>query len=463
VIIDASAKFLDHDFIAGGSPWRLLRLRGGSKEVANRWRDGGEVRPGEERLARTLIQQGLLHPLTRSATDIGDIDVIIPVHDAVASLRSLLAMLDQLHVTIVDDGSTSPNSLAQCAQEFNAQLVRLEVNRGPAAARNAGAHATVRPLMWFIDSDVSLDNALDVLQRLAGHMSDPLVSAVAPRIRGDGGSSARDRFEQRFSPLDMGPNGGLVVPASTVSYVPSACLLVRRSAFGEGFDEALRTGEDVDLVWRLHDRGWLIRYDADVHVGHRARGDWRQWWSQRVRYGVSSGQLASRHGGRLAPVRVDVWTLAAWTSAVFGRPLIGVRIMRLARDRMRERVSESADHPDEVANAVVARGMLRAGLPLARAVVRTFGGAVLLAVLHPRLRRRALVLFAVGTLARGRSVRLRLGDVPLAIADDLAYGVGVVKGAWQTRSLTALRPQISASSMRLSDVVGLRRRRSQGD
>ena len=45
-----------------------------------------------------------------------------------------------------------------------------------------------------------------------------------------------------------------------VSYVPTAALLVRRAALdsvtpggGAVFDPALRYGEDVDLVWRLHD------------------------------------------------------------------------------------------------------------------------------------------------------------------------------------------------------------------
>jgi len=56
-----------------------------------------------------------------------------------------------------------------------------------------------------------------------------LLGAIAPRICGGAGSSQRDNFEQRFSPLDMGIRGGLVVRA-TVSYVPSACLLVRRRA-----------------------------------------------------------------------------------------------------------------------------------------------------------------------------------------------------------------------------------------
>jgi len=456
VSLDPEARFLDRSFLTGGSPWRLLRLPGGSRAVAERWRGGDRVRPGEERFARTLVQQGLVHPVTHPRIDTNDVDVVIPVHDDVVALRILLADLAGLHVTVVDDGSPEPALVEALARESGATLVRLDENLGPAGARNAGAAATSRPLIWFLDADISLDNAHDVLHRLAGQLSDPLVSASAPRIRGGVGRSARDRFERNFSPLDMGPRGGLVVPGGTVAYVPSACLLVRRHAFGEGFDETLRTGEDVDLLWRLHDRGWLVRYDAEVVVTHPARTSWRHWWRQRAGYGRSAGELARRHGARLAPLRADRWTLLAWTGVLVGRPAIGARIVRVARDQLSTKVAEHADQPSEVANAIVARGMLRAGLPLARALVRTFGGVILLAALHPRLRRRALLLFGVGTLARWRSARVHPTDVVLAVADDLAYGLGVAHGAWRARSLDAVRPHLTPSSVTLRDVLAPR-------
>ena len=80
VILDEGAKFLDRDLLSGGSPWRLLRLPGGSRAVAERWVNGGVVGVGEERFARTLVQQGLLHPLFRHDATIDDVDVIVPLH-----------------------------------------------------------------------------------------------------------------------------------------------------------------------------------------------------------------------------------------------------------------------------------------------------------------------------------------------------------------------------------------------
>src|ERR1019366_4613679 len=344
----------------------------------------------------------------------------------------------------------------ECADQFDVALVRLEENQGPAGARNAGFLATTRPLFWFLDVDITLDNALDVLERLSTQFADPLLGAIAPRIRGGGGLSLRDHFEQRFSPLDMGARSALVVPGGPIGYVPSACLVVRRSAFGEGFDEMLRVGEDVDLVWRLSDRGWLVRYMADVVVIHRARGTWRDWWDQRVSYGASSSDLAQRYGARLAPLRTDVWTLVAWASVLAAKPMIGARAVGVGRGALRARLGDNTDDADHVSSEVVTKGMVRAGGPLARGVVRTFGPLVLLATLQPKLRRRALLVFALGTAWRWRRTEFHASDVPLALADDLAYSVGVAQGAWRRRSLKALTPHITKSSLSVRALLGLK-------
>jgi mycofactocin system glycosyltransferase len=457
VDFDEHATFLDRDLVGGGSPWRLLRLTSHSIAVARRWQAKGVVRAGEERFARTLVQQGLVHPRFDIPLDLDEIDVVVPVYDDAASLATLLSMLDGFHVTVVDDGSRDAASIAACASEFHAALVRLPLNRGPGVARNEGAKSCERPFLWFIDVDVELSGAREVASSLRREFGDPMVAAVAPRVRGRPGPTRREQFEHHFGALDMGGRSGLVVPGGPVSYVPSACLMVRRASFGDGFDESLRLGEDVDLVWRLHDQGWLVRYDARTTVHHRARRSWRSWLRQRHRYGESSAVLASRHGARLAPLRADSWTLVAWASVLLGRPGWGARVIGIARHHAREKLFAEQDEPSQVSTRVVGYNMVRAGGPLARAVIRTFGVAVLLCALHPRLRTRALLLFGVGTMWRWRSERVDVRDIPLAVADDLAYGTGVFHGAWRAKNLRALTPDITKSQIGLREALGLAR------
>ncbi|HVB51865.1 MAG TPA: mycofactocin biosynthesis glycosyltransferase MftF [Acidimicrobiales bacterium] len=456
VVLDEAATFIDRELVSGGSPWRLLRLAGASHALAERWKNGGVVQAGEERFARTLVLQGLLRPHFSTELRIDEIDVVVPIFDKVAPLQSLLRQLQGFHVTVVDDGSPRGEEIRSCCESFGADLIRLDDNKGAARARNVGASTSKRKCLWFIDADLVMDNAFDVAQRLFPVFGDPLVAAAAPRVRGAAGSSIRERFEQHFGPLDMGERSGLVVPGGTIGYVPSASIMVRREAFGEGFDETLRVGEDVDFVWRLYDAGWLVRYEAEIVVTHPPRDTWRSWWLQRQRYGASSAELATRHGARLAPLRADPWTLLAWTSVLIGRPSVGARIIRSARAHARDQFFQETENPNEVAKQVVTRNMLRAGGPLARAAVRTFGVVLLVAALNPRLRNRALLLFATGTAWRWRHHRLHITDVPLAVADDLAYSVGVFQGAARLRTLTPMTPRVTKSSMALRDVLGFR-------
>jgi mycofactocin system glycosyltransferase len=455
VRVDEHVAFVDRDLLSGGTPWRLLRLKGASRTIVERWRRGDEVRSGEERFARTLVQQGFVLPRFERELEVDEIDVVVPVYNDVTRLDALLGELRDFQVTVVDDGSSDAGAIGECARRHGATLLALPRNSGPAAARNLGASTTTRPFLWFIDSDVTLGDARAVAQRLYGDLTDPLVAASAPRVRGAGGPGWRDHFEESFGPLDMGERSALVVSRGSVPFVPSACLFVRRAAFGVGFDERLRVGEDVDFVWRLNDHGWLVRYDADVVVTHRTRGNWRTWWRQRANYGASTAALSERHGARLAPLRGDTWTVVAWASVLLGKPALGARIVRGARNHARDRIFASEENPEHSANEIVGRNMVSAGGPMARAVVRSFGVVVLAAALHPRLRRRTLVLFAIGTLWRWRHRRVHVRDLPLGVADDLAYGVGVLTGAWRHKTLRALTPEITRSSVGVREILGL--------
>ena len=60
---------------------------------------------------------------------------------------------------------------------YGARVIRLEVNSGPAAARNAAARAAGGELLVFFDSDVTLHG--DTLRRIADRFStDPELDAL---------------------------------------------------------------------------------------------------------------------------------------------------------------------------------------------------------------------------------------------------------------------------------------------
>ncbi len=446
--LDASAvTTLSATLITGGSPWRVRRLGPTARATFDRWLAGDALQSRDVALARALIDQGLVHPRFSIVDDVTGLDVVVPVRDDVAHLGRLLGELHGFAVTVVDDGSLDAPAVAACAEGAGARLVRLPENRGPGAARNAGVAETTRPLLWFIDVDVTLEDARRVATSLVAALGDPLVAASAPRIRGAAGGRLRERFEREFSPLDLGAPSGLVTAGGARAYVPSACLVVRRDALGAGFDEALRVGEDVDLVWRLLDAGWLVRYDGAVSVAHEARATWLAWWAQRVAYGASAAALGARHGSRVAPVVLDESTLAITTSLAAGQLTTAALAVIWLAGRIHRALPVEARRT-RATGTLLARALAGTIGPSARAVVRTYGPLVLAAAVAPRLRRRALALFALGTLWRFRAHRVTVGDVALGVADDVAYALGVWRGAARARDTTALTPRFGPGESR---------------
>jgi hypothetical protein len=125
--------------------------------------------------------------------------------------------------------------------------------------------------------------------------------------------------------LDLGDAEARVMPGTRVAYVPTAALVVRRAALaaaagtGGVFDPGLRWGEDVDLVWRLHDAGWRIRYDPAVRVSHHEPRGWAALLARRFRYGTSAAPLAMRHPGQVPPVVLHPWPALTVAGLLAGR------------------------------------------------------------------------------------------------------------------------------------------------
>src|SRR5262249_10196918 len=155
-------------------------------------------------------------------------------------------------------------------------------------------------LVAFLDSDCVPGPGW--IERLAAHLADPAVAAAAPRIvAAPAGSGWADRYTTAACCLDLGGAEARVAPGTRAADGPSASLVARRAALapaagpGGAFDPALRWGEDVDLVWRLHGAGWRIRYDPAVRVSHHEPRGWAALLSRRFRYGTSAAPLAARH------------------------------------------------------------------------------------------------------------------------------------------------------------------------
>ena len=507
-------KYLDEHTLFGGSPARVLRLSSAGVAALAALRDGAVRDRATASLARRLTDAQVAHPCPPAGAETPEVTVIVPVYNRAALLdRCLTGMGSNYRVIVVDDASADGGALAEVAARHGARLVRRAVNGGPGAARNTGLQLVSDGVVAFLDSDCVPDG--DWIAQLLPHFADPLVAAVAPRIVALPSGTGAGRFTAAAGSLDLGEQPARVVPGSRVSYVPTAALLVRRAAIdglvsehrsevrarsgaidglvsehrsevrarsgaidgivrpesglssqkstdsgrtmreGMGFDEGMRVGEDVDLIWRLHRAGRRIRYVPTVTVAHHEPTTWPELLTRRFSYGTSAAPLAAKHPEFMAPLVLYPWpalTVAALLARRPGLAAVGYTgaVVGMLRTLRRSQVPP--------------RDTLRA---MAGATAQTWQGTgrystqfasplLLLGIVAPGRSGRRLA--AASLLFGPALVEWRRRRPPLSparfvlgrIADDVSYGAGVYAGAVRERSTVALRPRFVFKPLRIA-------------
>jgi mycofactocin system glycosyltransferase len=421
----------------------MLRLSPAGAAQLDRWLAGEPVGPGpaEGRLAGRLVDAGVAAPLPPArpaGSPRPSLAVVVPVHDDPGGLAATLGALEKTapgaQILVVDDGSSPP------AASGGHPLLRRP-NGGPAAARNTGWNASGPvDLVAFVDAGAVPTPGW--LERLVPYFDDPVVAAAAPRIRSQvavGLTPGLARAEQYRTPLDLGPRTTLVFPGGAVAYVPSTVLVLRRrdlEACG-GFDESLRFGEDVDLVWRLVARRRRVVYDPAAMAWHPSRSTTRAWLRQRFDYGSSAAPLATRHGQAVAPLAGSPWSTAAWLLVGLGHPLAGAALSAGSAAALARRAGRDRLVGTELARLALA-GTFRSARPLASAIRRAWlppalAGASLAWRFGDRRARIALAAGAIGVSSSDGGL--------WALLDDLAYQSGVWAGVIRQRSGAALLPR----------------------
>jgi len=434
----------------GGTPARLLYLRPRAQRILT----GGQVvvrDSGSAALARLLLDRGMAEPVPLrglpGVPGLADVTVVVPVKDRPLGLARLLdALPSGIQVIVVDDGSDDAQAMALVASRSGARLLRHEYCRGPAAARNTGLRAAATSVVAFLDSDVvPRDSWLEVLML---HLADPAVGIVAPRIAAleTGQRGVIARYESARSSLDLGKTPALVTAHGRVAYVPSACLVGRVRAFGDGFDESMHVAEDVDLIWRAIARGWRVRYEPAAVVDHTHRVEVRGWLSRKAFYGTGAAPLAKRHPGAVAPLIVTPWTAAVVASVRSQRRWslpVSMAITAGATWRLSRRLTRS-DHPVRAAARLAPYGVTAALWQTSAALTRHWWPVAAIAgVFSPRLRRALIAGAIIDGLADWWRIRPDLDPARYVLArrlDDLAYGVGLWSGAVRHRTLAPLLP-----------------------
>ena len=483
VTFDPATKELSDGSLFGGSPARVLRLTAAGQRALAELRAGPVRSAAAAVLARRLTDAGLAHPVppVGAAGRSLDVTILIPVRDRASMLdRCLAAVAGRYPAVVVDDGSADEQAVAKIAALHGASVLRRDRCGGPAAARNTGLAAIETELVAFLDSDCVPPAGW--IEALVPHLADPLVAAVAPRICTLAPRSTAARYEQVRGGLDLGDQAARVLPGGRVAYVPTAALLVRRAALdevpigpgllgtgtagvetpasacgGAVFDPALRYGEDVDLIWRLHAAGWRIRYEPVVRVPHESPATWLGLLARRFRYGTSAAPLARRHPANLAPLVLQPWPAATVFAALARRPAAAAAGTVAAWLDITAAVRR-AGVPADGAPGAALTSIRQTWLGIGR-YAGQFAAPALMAALAAPGRKRAGRRVAAASLLLGPALaayaerRPQLNPIRYAlahIADDVCYGAGVWVGCARERTIVPVTPAISWRPVRVT-------------
>lgn len=204
------------------------------------------------------------------------LSVIVPAHGAAHLLPDTLAALRSSHLPdieweliVVDDASR--DATAAVAAAFADRVIRLTpAPRGPGAARNAGSEQARGTWLLFIDADVRVhaDTLAQFVRSTRAHPEAVAIfGAYDDRPEAPGLVSQYRNLLHRYVHLR---GAG---PAATFW---AGCGGVRREAFRavDGFDTtrfARPQIEDIELGYRLRDRGGQIILDPTIQGTHLKR------------------------------------------------------------------------------------------------------------------------------------------------------------------------------------------------
>ena len=191
----------------------------------------------------------------------------MPAYNTARTLGACLeALLDQsiarseYEILVVDDGSTDHTQ--EVAKTYGVRVL-FQSHQGPGAARNLGVSHAKGELVLFTDADCV--PIREWIEEMIKPFAEPSVVAAKGAYRtcqkGVLAQFIQAEFEERYALLER---------ARYIDFVDSHSAIFRRQEFLAvgGFDPHFRISEDVDLSYRLHERGYRMVFNPKAIVYH---------------------------------------------------------------------------------------------------------------------------------------------------------------------------------------------------
>ncbi|MFM1769978.1 MAG: hypothetical protein RJA22_2507 [Verrucomicrobiota bacterium] len=295
------------------------------------WTMGLTTRDRRPKPAFAAVQQAYAlaprFPLPRTPR----VSIVVASYNGERTLKACLDSLTRLNypdyeVILVDDGSTdaTPDLVAPYLEPAPGpesgpppRPIRYlrHPNHGLSVARNTGIAAATGDIIAFTDSDCRADE--DWLHYLVGDL-------LAGGFAGIGGHN--------FLPPDDSPVAAAVLvspggPAHVMlndreaEHIPGCNMAFHKWALDEigGFDPQFRrAGDDVDVCWRIQQRGHTIGFSPAGFVWHYRRSTLGAYLRQQRGYGEAEALLVRKHPEYFNTLGHGLWRGRIYTAGKFG-------------------------------------------------------------------------------------------------------------------------------------------------
>jgi GT2 family glycosyltransferase len=221
------------------------------------------------------------------------ISVVVCTYNGSRTIRDCLEGLKKLEypnfeVIVVNDGSTDKTE--SIVKEYAFRLITTK-NCGLSSARNTGMKAAKGEIVAYIDDDARPDpHWLTYLA--ATFLNTDHVGVGGPNLPPPGDGPIADCVANS-------PGGPIhvLLTDTEAEHIPGCNMAFRRDALLAigGFDTQFRiAGDDVDVCWRLQQRGWTLGFSPAAMVWHHRRNSVKAYWKQQLNYGKAEADLEKK-------------------------------------------------------------------------------------------------------------------------------------------------------------------------
>jgi GT2 family glycosyltransferase len=225
------------------------------------------------------------------------VSVVICAYNAASTLEDNLSSLAQLdypnyEVIVVNDGST--DKTPEIASRYPFRMISVP-NGGLSAARNLGLNAATGEIVAYTDADTRVD------RHWLSHLVQPFIETDVAGVGGPNVVPSDDSWVAQCVARSPGGPVHVMIDNTTAEHIPGCNMAFRKSALDSisGFDPTYtKAGDDVDICWRLQERGLRLGFAPGALVWHHHRASVKAYFRQQVGYGEGESFLQHRHTDR---------------------------------------------------------------------------------------------------------------------------------------------------------------------